>query len=77
MFVKKGDEIPVDHCIQETMFVYYGTLKATDIMLYATEEDKEPRYYDEAGVSQVAAISVPIPEMPFVAHGERVSYIVR
>ncbi|KAG1473960.1 hypothetical protein G6F56_000646 [Rhizopus delemar] len=77
VFVKKGDEIPVDHCIQETMFVYYGTLKATDIMLYATEEDKEPRYYDEAGVSQVAAISVPIPEMPFVAHGERVSYIVR
>ncbi|CEG78261.1 hypothetical protein RMATCC62417_12897 [Rhizopus microsporus] len=59
------------------MFVYYGTIKATDILLYATEEDREPRYYDEPGVKQVAAISVPIPYMPRVAHGERVAYTVR
>ncbi|ORE05092.1 hypothetical protein BCV72DRAFT_250807 [Rhizopus microsporus var. microsporus] len=77
VFVKKGDVIPVDHCIKERMFVYYGTIKATDILLYATEEDREPRYYDEPGVKQVAAISVPIPYMPRVAHGERVAYTVR
>jgi hypothetical protein len=77
VFVKKGDVIPVDHCIKERMFVYYGTIKATDILLYATEEDSEPRYYDEPGVKQVAAISVPIPYMPRVAHGERVAYTVR
>ncbi|KAG1140410.1 hypothetical protein G6F37_001775 [Rhizopus arrhizus] len=77
VFVKKGDVIPVDHCIKEKMFVYYGTIKATDIMLYASEEDHEPRYYDEPGIKQVAAISVPIPYMPHVAHGERVAYTVR
>lgn len=77
VFVKKGDVIPVDHCIKEKMFVYYGTIKATDIMLYASEEDHEPRYYDEPGIKQVAAISVPIPYMPHVAHGERVGYTVR
>ncbi|KAI8091300.1 uncharacterized protein B0P05DRAFT_625058 [Gilbertella persicaria] len=77
MFVKKGDVLPVDHCIREKMFVYYGMMKATDIMLYATEDDKEPRYFDEPQVKQVAAISVPIPRLPNVAHGERIAYTVR
>lgn len=77
VFVKKGDVLPVDHCIRERMFVYYGTIKATDIMLYATESDNEPRYFDESGVKQVAAISVPIPTLSDVAHGERIAYTVR
>ncbi|KAI9473985.1 MAG: hypothetical protein EXX96DRAFT_529019 [Benjaminiella poitrasii] len=77
VFVRKGDVLPVDHCIRETMFVYYGTIKATDIMLYASDEDKEPRYFDEHGVKQVASISVPIPELPHTVLGERISYIVR
>ncbi|KAG2191590.1 hypothetical protein INT46_008889 [Mucor plumbeus] len=77
VFVKKGDVLPIDHCIRERMFVYYGTIKATDIMLYATDEDKEPRYFDEPNVKQVAAISVPIPKLPDVAHGERIAYTVR
>ncbi|CAO0795958.1 unnamed protein product [Mucor circinelloides] len=77
VFVKKGDELPVDHCIRERMFVYYGTMKATDIMLYATDDDKEPRYFDEPNVKQVAAISVPIPQLPDVVHGERIAYTVR
>ncbi|KAI9271856.1 hypothetical protein BDA99DRAFT_501175 [Phascolomyces articulosus] len=76
-FVKKNDELPVDHCIREQMYVYYGTLKHTDIMLYATENDTIPRYYDEPGVRHVAAISVPIPSMPGVMVGERISYNVR
>ncbi|KAI8081779.1 uncharacterized protein BX664DRAFT_286040 [Halteromyces radiatus] len=77
VFVKKNDKLPVDHCIHEEMFIYYGTLQATDIMLYATENDTVPRYYNEPGVHQVAAISVPIPTLPGVAHGERISYSVR
>ncbi|KAI7855560.1 hypothetical protein BDC45DRAFT_604795 [Circinella umbellata] len=76
-FVKKNDELPVNHCIREQMYVYYGTLKHTDIMLYATENDDTPRYYDEAGVHHVAAISVPIPDMPGVMVGERIAYNVR
>ncbi|KAI9496191.1 hypothetical protein BDB00DRAFT_809414 [Zychaea mexicana] len=77
MFVKKNDVLPVDHCIREQMYVYYGTLKHTDIMLYATENDTVPRYYDEPGVRHVAAISVPIPDMPGVMIGERIAYSVR
>ncbi|KAG2204055.1 hypothetical protein INT47_007049 [Mucor saturninus] len=77
VFVKKGDEIPIDHCIRERMFVYYGTIKATDLMLYSTDGDNEPRYFDEEGVHQVAAISVPIPSIPNVATGERIAYTVR
>ena len=75
--MKKNDELPVDHCIREQMYVYYGTLKHTDIMLYATENDTTPRYYDEPGVHHVAAISVPIPDMPGVMVGERIAYNVR
>ena len=77
VFVKKHDELPVDHCIKEQMYVYYGTLKHTDIMLYATESDIVPRYYDEPGVQHVAVVSVPIPHMPGVMHGERIAYTVR
>lgn len=77
VFVKKGDELPIDHCIRERMFVYYGTIKATDIMLYATDGDDEPRYFDDKGVNQVAAISVPIPSIPHVGMGERIAYTVR
>lgn len=77
VFVKKHDVLPVDHCIKEEMFVYYGTVKRTDIMLYATENEQVPRYYDEPGVKHVASISVPIPEMPGVMHGERIAYTVR
>ena len=76
-FVKKGDELPVDHVIKEKMFVYYGTIKATDVMLYATDDDQEPRYFDEKGVKQITAISVPIPTLPNVSHGERIAYTVR
>lgn len=77
VFVQKGDVLPVDHCIRERMFVYYGTMRATDIMLYATENDEEPRYFDQAGVHQVAAVSVPIPVLPHVVVGERIAYTVR
>lgn len=77
VFVKKNDQLPIDHCLCEEMYVYYGTLQVTDIMLYATENDEVPRYYNEPGVHQVAAISVPIPVLPNVTHGERISYIVR
>ncbi|KAI7884680.1 hypothetical protein K492DRAFT_221324 [Lichtheimia hyalospora FSU 10163] len=77
VFVKKHDVLPLDHCITEQMYVYYGTVKHTDIMLYATESDAVPRYYDEPGVHHVAAISVPIPEMPGIMHGERIAYTVR
>ncbi|GAA5805692.1 hypothetical protein EDC94DRAFT_625764 [Helicostylum pulchrum] len=77
VFVQKGDVLPVDHCIRERMFVYYGTMRATDIMLYATENDEEPRYFDQQGVHQVAAVSVPIPILPHVVVGERIAYTVR
>lgn len=76
-FVKKGASIPVDHVVKEDMYVYYGTLRSTDVMLYATENEEVPRYYNESGVHQVAAIEIPIPEMPDKKHGERVSYAVR
>ncbi|KAI9315669.1 hypothetical protein BX666DRAFT_1878862 [Dichotomocladium elegans] len=77
VFVKKGDVLPIDQCIREHMYVYYGTVKYTDIMLYATEKDDVPRYYNDPDVKHVAAISVPIPDMPGVMHGERISYTVR
>ncbi|KAI7901283.1 uncharacterized protein BX663DRAFT_515501 [Cokeromyces recurvatus] len=77
VFVRKGNLLPIDHCIRETMFVYYGTIGATDIVLYATDDRLEPRYVYESGVKQVAAISVPIPELPNVILGERISYTVR
>lgn len=76
-FVKKGDELPVDHCIRETMFVYYGTMRTTDIILYSTEQDGEPRYFDEPHVQQVAAISVPIPYIPNLVYNQRISYTVK
>ncbi|KAF7727820.1 hypothetical protein EC973_007051 [Apophysomyces ossiformis] len=77
VFVRKNDVLPVDFCLREEMFVYYGTIKATDIMLYATEVDTIPRYYNEAGVQQVAAISIPIPNLDGIAYGERIPYTVR
>lgn len=77
VFVRKHDTLPVDHCIREEMFVYYGTIKRTDIMLYATENETVPRYFNEPGVQHVAAVSVPIPEIPNIAHGQRISYTVR
>ncbi|KAI8985093.1 hypothetical protein BDB01DRAFT_96694 [Pilobolus umbonatus] len=73
-FVKKGDAIPIDHCIREEMIVYYDTVKTTDIILYSTVNDKTPRYYDEPGVVKVAALSVPIPYMPTVGYGTRLIY---
>ncbi|RUS19399.1 LOW QUALITY PROTEIN: hypothetical protein BC937DRAFT_87552, partial [Endogone sp. FLAS-F59071] len=76
-FTRKGDSIPVDHCIKEEMYIFYGTLKTTDVLLYATERDDIPRYYNEEGVHQVAAIEIPIPEMKDVSHGQRVGYTVR
>ncbi|KAI8874717.1 hypothetical protein K501DRAFT_204149, partial [Backusella circina FSU 941] len=76
-FVQKGDELPVDHCIRETMFVYYGTMRTTDIILYSTDQDNEPRYFDEPHVQQVAAISVPIPYIPNLIYNQRISYTVK
>ncbi|KAI8391425.1 uncharacterized protein BYT42DRAFT_610659 [Radiomyces spectabilis] len=76
-FVTKDDEFPIDHFIAEEMFVYYGTVASTDIMLYATENDRVPRYVNEEGLEQVASITVPVPTIPGVGHGERISYIVR
>ncbi|KAI8973362.1 hypothetical protein BDF20DRAFT_907002 [Mycotypha africana] len=76
-FVQKGDEVPVDHCITERMFVYYGSMPSTDIILYATDSDRLPRYYDSPDVHQVAAITVPIPYIPNATKGEKVTYTVR
>jgi len=76
-FAHKGDAIPVDQCIREQMYVYYNTIFSTDLRLYATESDEEPRWYDQPGVHQVAAIEIPIPIMPGVERGQRVSYEVR
>jgi hypothetical protein len=47
------------------------------LRLYATEEDQEPRWYDQPGVKQVAAIEIPIPALPGVERGQRVGYEVR
>ncbi|RUO96982.1 hypothetical protein BC936DRAFT_141178 [Jimgerdemannia flammicorona] len=76
-FTRKGNSIPIDHCVKEEMYIYYGTLKTTDVLLYATEREDVPRYYNESGVHQVAAIEIPIPEMKGVKVGQRVGYSVR
>ncbi|KAG2176262.1 hypothetical protein INT43_005496 [Umbelopsis isabellina] len=76
-FAHKGDAIPVDQCIREQMYIYYNSIYSTDLRLYATEEDQEPRYYDQPGVKQVAAIEIPIPILPGVERGQRVGYEVR
>jgi hypothetical protein len=76
-FARKGDAIPVDQCIREQMYIYYNSIYSTDLRLYATEEDQEPRWYDQPGVKQVAAIEIPIPALPGVERGQRVGYEVR
>lgn len=76
-FVKKGDVIPVDQCIREHMYVYYGTIKETDVILYSTDGDTEPRHYTDPQVKQVTFISVPIPYIPNAVHNQRISYTIR
>jgi hypothetical protein len=76
-FACKGDAIRVDQCIREQMYIYYNTIYSTDLRLYATENPDEPRWYNQAGVQQIAAIEIPIPHMPGVERGQRVNYEVR
>ncbi|KAH8555385.1 hypothetical protein BGW37DRAFT_134929 [Umbelopsis sp. PMI_123] len=76
-FVSKGVAIPVDQCIREQMYIYYNTIFSTDLRLYASENDEEPRWYDQNGVYQIAAIEIPIPHMPGIERGQRVNYEVR
>ncbi|OZJ04227.1 hypothetical protein BZG36_02962 [Bifiguratus adelaidae] len=76
-FTRKGDSIPVDHCVRQDMHIYYGTSPSTDVILYATQADSVPRYYTDPGVSKVASIEIPIPEMPGIMYQQRISYTVR
>ncbi|KAI9271876.1 hypothetical protein BDA99DRAFT_569640 [Phascolomyces articulosus] len=76
-FVKKSDELSVDHCIEEKYFVYYTPDKIVTIVLYATENDNAPRYCDESGVHRIANISIPFPDMPYMKRNERLWFTVR
>ncbi|KAI8580626.1 hypothetical protein K450DRAFT_236526 [Umbelopsis ramanniana AG] len=76
-FACKGDAIRVDQCIREQMYIYYNTIYSTDLRLYATENPDEPRWYNQAGVQQIAALEIPIPRMAGVERGQRVNYEVR
>ncbi|KAI9271864.1 hypothetical protein BDA99DRAFT_477977 [Phascolomyces articulosus] len=76
-FVKKNDELSVDHCIQKEFFVYYGRDKSVDLYLYATENDTIPRYFDAPGVQCVAKMSVPIPTMPGMSMNDHLNFTVR
>ncbi|ORX62917.1 hypothetical protein DM01DRAFT_1331025 [Hesseltinella vesiculosa] len=76
-FVYKGDRIPIDHCIYDSMYIYYGTIKTTNVTLYATEREGIPRHYTDAGVHPIATIAVPIPTLPKATHGERIPFVIR
>ncbi|KAI9271857.1 hypothetical protein BDA99DRAFT_433705 [Phascolomyces articulosus] len=76
-YVNKNDELPVDYDIQQPMYITYGTIESTNIMLFATENDIIPRYHDEPGVHRVANISIPIPNIPHMNTGEHLYFNVR
>ncbi|KAI9250218.1 hypothetical protein BDA99DRAFT_564186 [Phascolomyces articulosus] len=76
LFVKKNDELAVDHCIKDEYYVYYGEFDTVSIGLYASENEVAPRYSDEAGVYRVADFSVPIPDMPKMKKNDHLYYTV-
>ncbi|KAI9271871.1 hypothetical protein BDA99DRAFT_459670 [Phascolomyces articulosus] len=76
-FVKKNDEVQVDHCISKEFFAYYGIQKTVDIGLYATESDHVPRYTDEPGVPRIANISVPVPKVSKMKKNEHLFFTIR
>ncbi|KAI9271873.1 hypothetical protein BDA99DRAFT_602596 [Phascolomyces articulosus] len=76
-FVRKYDELSVDHCIDHEFYVYYGTCQSVDLLLYATENDLLPRYYDETGVRCIANMSVPVPHIRKMKKNEQLNFNVR
>ncbi|KAI9253529.1 hypothetical protein BDA99DRAFT_563105 [Phascolomyces articulosus] len=75
-FVKKYDEVPVNHCIQRDFFLYNGTDTSVIIELFATENDTIPRYSDQKGVHRIANISISAPKMPNMKKNQQIDYTI-
>ncbi|KAI9250132.1 hypothetical protein BDA99DRAFT_564104 [Phascolomyces articulosus] len=77
-FITKNDELVVDHCVTNKYYhVCSGGYEVYDIKLYATENDKVPRYLDEPGVKLIATIPITIPKSLNTKKGEHLYHIVR
>ncbi|KAI9265143.1 hypothetical protein BDA99DRAFT_571453 [Phascolomyces articulosus] len=76
-FIKKTQEVSINHCIQRNYSFCYGSGEPSIIELFETENDTIPRYMDEQGVHRIAKVSVPLPKMPNMEKHERLGCTVR
>ncbi|KAI9271848.1 hypothetical protein BDA99DRAFT_569620 [Phascolomyces articulosus] len=76
-FVKKNDELPVDHCSENQFFVNYSEGESYDVSSYATTNDTIPRYCDDPDVYRVAKFSVVTPNIPGIDKGDPIDVTVR
>ncbi|KAI9250222.1 hypothetical protein BDA99DRAFT_608517 [Phascolomyces articulosus] len=76
LFVKKNEELLVDHCVKKDYNAYYGETTSVRIELFATENETVPRFDDEPGVHSVAKISIPVPDMPNMKKNEAIRFTV-
>ncbi|CAO3608889.1 unnamed protein product [Cunninghamella blakesleeana] len=75
-FVKKNECINSQEYISKEMNTYYGR-KNVYILVYATERDETPRYYNEPGISKLKTMVAPIPILPNATLGQVIKYNVR
>ncbi|KAI9265076.1 hypothetical protein BDA99DRAFT_551405 [Phascolomyces articulosus] len=77
LFVKKNDELPLEHSIQKKFSILIGESKNLSLKLYATENDDIPRYVDCPGVHCIASIEIPIPKIPNMKRMDRMTTKIR
>ncbi|KAI9265077.1 hypothetical protein BDA99DRAFT_536569 [Phascolomyces articulosus] len=63
-FVKKNDELPLEHSIRKDFGIFLGEGSFINFSLYATENDEIPRYIDSPGVQCIGWIRIPVPNIP-------------
>ncbi|KAI9245657.1 hypothetical protein BDA99DRAFT_549197 [Phascolomyces articulosus] len=76
-FVKKNEELLVDHCVKKDYTARYDETTPVRIELFATENEAVPRFDDEPGVHSVAKILIPLPDIPNMKKNEDIHLTVR
>ncbi|KAI9277266.1 hypothetical protein BDA99DRAFT_430181 [Phascolomyces articulosus] len=77
VFVEKSNELPVDQCVQDTLYIHYGTQKYVSVDLFATENSTIPRYTHDPGVHCIARMAIRIPKIPNAKKKEKIYFTVR